>query len=60
MLEDGVHYGQTVTYTEVQQQNTTQVQIEGAVHPSKSTFQYPTQGPPGGWVICTAVHIKPV
>lgn len=34
MLKDGVCYGGTVTSTEVQQQNTTRVQIRGSVSPS--------------------------
>ncbi|KAK3533260.1 hypothetical protein QTP70_014330 [Hemibagrus guttatus] len=37
MLEHGVHYGQAVTSTEVQQQDTTRVQIRGAVPPNHAT-----------------------
>ncbi|KAK3572614.1 hypothetical protein QTP86_001059 [Hemibagrus guttatus] len=43
MLEHGVRYGKTVTSTEVQQQNTTGVQIRGAV--------LPNHAPPGITVI---------
>ena len=43
MLEHGVCYGQTVTSTEVQQQNTTLVQIRQAVPPNHA--------PPGTTVI---------
>ena len=42
MLEHGIRYGQTVTSTEVQQQNTTRVQIGEAVPPSHT--------PPGNTV----------
>ena len=41
-LEHGVHYGQTVTSTEVQQQSTLQVQIGKAVPPNHT--------PPGNTV----------
>ncbi|KAK3509347.1 hypothetical protein QTP70_029058, partial [Hemibagrus guttatus] len=46
MLEYGVRYGQAVTSTEVQQQDTTRVQIRGAVPPNHA---------PPGWVLHTAV-----
>ena len=43
MFEHGVHHGQTVTCTEVQQQNTTRVQIREAVPPNHA--------PPGHTVV---------
>ncbi|KAK3573296.1 hypothetical protein QTP86_022363 [Hemibagrus guttatus] len=51
MLEHGVRYEQAVTSTEVQQQDTTRVQIGGPFLPIT-----PLQGLQEGWVLHTAVR----